>query len=466
MARTKLRRINRNKPKQKYYKLALFFVVVIFIVLGTWIGSVAYSNINKITGGGSGNSILDIFTKTELKGESTGRTNILLLGYGGVGHSGNGLSDTMEVLSIDWKTNQMATLSVPRDLWVNVPGRGFSKINAANAYGGAPLASSTVSQILGIPIHYTVGLDFNGFSQIVDSVGGLDINVEHSFTDYQYPKGECIDATGVNCGLMTVHFDAGLQHMDGTKALIYVRSRHSIDNGEGTDFARSRRQQLAMTALKTKLLNLNTLANPVKVTELLNSVGNHLATTLSLGEISSLWSEVKSIDSSTVITRVIDTSPAGPLTSTRSLDGQDILVPKRGIGVYTDLQLMAQTIFSGSATDFSKVAIVNNYPTPLVSPTPQAKSTITTTTTVITVSLANASGKTSVATSTISQLKKNGIQVTNTGAIAVSPSTIIYNCAGLSANSMVQKIINTIGGASATKSSCGGASIQIVLGKK
>src|SRR5207244_10638311 len=127
----------------------------------------------KSTGGAPAlaKAVLD---PTQLKGEGNGRVNILLLGVGGAGHDGPNLSDTIMVVSIDPKTKDVAMLSIPRDLYVKIPGHGYGKINAANVYGGPTLAARTVANVIGVPIHYYAVIDFSGFKQAVDSVGGGD----------------------------------------------------------------------------------------------------------------------------------------------------------------------------------------------------------------------------------------------------------------------------------------------------
>ncbi len=205
-----------------------------------------------------------------------GRTNILLLGIGGVNHDGPDLTDTMLVASIDLKTFDTILISIPRDIWVDSIS---AKINSAYAYGeeskkggGKILAQSAVSEVLGIPIHYVIRIDFSGFKKAVDLIGGVDIGVEKAFDDFEYPiEGKDYDTCGYtekmieepntlgrsasasaqkliyldkngnqppegvnpySCRFEHLHFDAGLQHMDGTLALKYVRSRKGT-NGEG-----------------------------------------------------------------------------------------------------------------------------------------------------------------------------------------------------------------------------------------
>src|SRR3989344_4788174 len=187
----------------------------------------------------------------KLVGENEDRINILLIGIGGEGHEGGLLADTIILANIKPSTKEVALLSVPRDLTVNIPGYGDRKINNANAFGemddlpggGGMFTARILSNILNTSIPYYIRVDFSGFKKIVDEAGSVNINVEKSFTDYEYPT--------IDFGYQTISFKQGNQKMDGDKALKYTRSRHG-NNGEGSDFARSRRQQKVILALKAE----------------------------------------------------------------------------------------------------------------------------------------------------------------------------------------------------------------------
>jgi LCP family protein required for cell wall assembly len=173
---------------------------------------------------------------------SGGSTNILILGIGGGVHEGADLTDTIMVLSLDNVKKTAALISVPRDIWSDTL---KDKVNTAYHYGGLILSKVVMEDVVGIPIQYALVVDFSGFQKVIDEVGGIDVNVPTAFTDTEYP---CENAS---CVYETVHFDAGREHMDGVRALIYARSRNA-EGEEGSDFARSRRQQVIMVALKDR----------------------------------------------------------------------------------------------------------------------------------------------------------------------------------------------------------------------
>ncbi|MHB1390181.1 MAG: LCP family protein [Thermoleophilia bacterium] len=154
-------------------------------------------------------------------------------------------ADTILLLRVNGDHKTISQLSIPRDTLVNISGYGEGKINSAYAYGGPALMIQAVQEFTGLPIHHYVELNFSGFPAIVDRLGGVDINVPKTI-DSQYPVG--YDWTNV-------HFDAGPQHMDGDRALVYVRVRYSDD-----DFQRMGRQQLFMEALQKKFTSPGSLA--------------------------------------------------------------------------------------------------------------------------------------------------------------------------------------------------------------
>jgi polyisoprenyl-teichoic acid--peptidoglycan teichoic acid transferase len=191
------------------------------------------------------------------------RTNVLLLGIGGGDHEGSDLTDTMIVLSLDRVRHTAALLSIPRDIWSDTL---RDKVNSAYHYGeetkkggGILLAKTITEDVIGLPIHYAILIDFTGFKNIIDLLGGIDVVVTKAFTDTKFPiagkeHSTCPGDPTNACVYETVHFDGGLQHMNGDRALIYVRSRHS-EGEEGSDFARSRRQQEVLLALKDTLMH-------------------------------------------------------------------------------------------------------------------------------------------------------------------------------------------------------------------
>ncbi|MEK7119010.1 MAG: LCP family protein [Patescibacteria group bacterium] len=224
---------------------------------------------------------------TQLR-ELEGRTNILLLGIGGGTHEGSDLTDTMIVLSILPLQHTMAMISLPRDLWSDTL---RDKINSAYHYGGFVLAKSTVEDVIGMPIHYAFLVDFSGFQKIIDLVGGVYVNVTTAFTDSEFPvAGRENDLCGgdptLACRYEAIHFEKGEQLMNGNRALQYVRSRHAEGN-EGSDFARSKRQQDVLVALKAKLTDPRVWLSP-RLPVLVRALDDATDTDLNISELATV----------------------------------------------------------------------------------------------------------------------------------------------------------------------------------
>jgi LCP family protein required for cell wall assembly len=178
-------------------------------------------------------------------------------------------TDNMIVVTVDPETSHVGMISLPRDLFVPIPEYQYSgKINTAyylgelNKYpgGGGALAKKTVSEFLGYPVDYYVKINFDGFIEAIDAIGGVDVVVSKTIHDEEYPT--------IDYGIETFHIEAGPQHLDGATALKYVRTRHADD-----DFQRSKRQQQVLLAIKDKLIE-NKLLTPVRLLELLRVVSN------------------------------------------------------------------------------------------------------------------------------------------------------------------------------------------------
>jgi LCP family protein required for cell wall assembly len=334
----------RKLKKRRIKRIVIISVLAIVVLAGGYFGVRAYNALRSIFADGSG--ILSLFNgdgNTQyLKGESSGRVNVLLLGVGDEGHDGATLTDTIIVASYDTKTKAVAMFSLPRDLYVKIPSNGYAKINAVHAYaeqkkeGSGPDASrETVGSVLDIPIHYYVRMDFSGLAETVDALGGVTVDVENTFCDYAYPTERKGDTAKV-C------FDKGSQYMNGTKALQYSRSRHAL-GVEGSDFARSKRQQRLLVAIKNKALSGSTLANPKKLLDLLTALGKHLKTDAQMAEMLRVFELAKGVDESKIISRNFDNSPTGLLVSASGAAGY-ILEPRTGN--FKEIQAVVENVFA------------------------------------------------------------------------------------------------------------------------
>ncbi|MDP2860478.1 MAG: LCP family protein [bacterium] len=278
-----------------------------------------------------------------------GKTNILLLGVGGKDHEGALLTDSIIVASVDEKTKKVLLVSVPRDIWLeSLPETvdGSKKINTAyasgevkKAGGGLILAKAAAAEILGIPIHYGAVIDFAGFQKAIDIVGGVDIEVENAFDDYRYPipgkeNEDCGEDPDNLCRYEHLHFDKGVVHMSGELALKYVRSRYA-EGIEGNDFARSKRQQKLLLALKNKIFSRETLFSPEKINNLQAAVQDSIDTDIDANLLPYLLKQVPKIGDFKVESFSLEESlPETPesLFTNPPVEkyGMWVLVPKKG----------------------------------------------------------------------------------------------------------------------------------------
>lgn len=346
-----LRRSEKDNPfkvrrVRKIFKklLPLLIVVGILISLALFL----------ITRSGTSSYVSSIISGTSLK-STNGNVNVLLLGIAGGSHGGASLTDTIMVASYNLKANQVYLFSIPRDLWLPAL---KSKANAVYQIGlsqgdSLGLAKTVFGNILGMPIHYALRVDFRGFVQAIDAIDGIEVVVERPFDDYLYPiQGKENDlcensekemefneeeAKKLNidpgkrvvlitkdgqiatdsaeedkgikyfgCRYEHISFTKDEMQMNGAIALNFVRSRHGT-NGEGSDFARSKRQQKVIEGVRNKVLSLETLANPQKIAGLLEASGKSVDTDISIKETIDFYKLFKKLDKT--YNFVLDDSP-------------------------------------------------------------------------------------------------------------------------------------------------------------
>lgn len=344
---------NRQPRGKKVFRISRFIIYLFTVLMLAFVGfsyQVLITN-NSLTDVFSGK--INIFQQlnilagdgSRLQGESDDRINILLLGIGGAEHDGPYLSDTMILVSIKPSTKKVSMISIPRDLLVEVPGYGWWKINNANSFGetqskgnGGLLSKEVVQNVFDVPVHYYVRVDFSGFEQMLDTLDGVKVDVEKSFTDYQYPTEDY--------KYQIISFDAGPQTMDGDTALKYARSRHG-NNGEGSDFARSKRQQKLLQAFKQRVLSKDFLLSPRKISALSKDLSEHLRTDMEPWEVVKLAQLLKEINTNEIINRVIDDSPGGYLYS-NFVNSAYVLQP-RGED-FSQIRTLAKNIFATTET--------------------------------------------------------------------------------------------------------------------
>jgi LCP family protein required for cell wall assembly len=232
--------------------------------------------------------------------------NIVLLGSDRRPNSGAWRTDSMIVVSVDTETNLVRLLSIPRDLWVYIPGHGYNRINTADLWGelqkkgsGPDRVKQTIHHNLGIPIHYYVRVDFQGFIEIIDAVGGVNVDVE--------------------CPLPDINLTAGIHHMDGKEALRYSRSRKST-----SDFDRGRRQRKVLMALWDQALTLDLIP---KLPSLWRAMDDTFQTDLPLDQVINLAYVGVQLKPQHILSRAIGSNQT---QSWITPQGAAVLLPREG----------------------------------------------------------------------------------------------------------------------------------------
>ena len=321
-------------------------VAAMFLLIGGFLVVKGYFKLNKVfKGGGNAASLQENVNPSLLKGEGDGRVNILLMGKGGDEHEGADLTDTIIMASIDPVNKKAALVSLPRDLWVSVPGYGSRKINSIYALAkqnalsqnpkdkdaaekaGITKLQGVVSQVFDMPVHYYGMVDFIAFKQAVDTVGGVDINIT---SDLAVSERLWDETTRKNYYL---NVTPGQQHFDGQRALFFTRSRHTSARG---DFDRAERQRVFISALSQKVLSAGTYTNPVKVSQLLDNFGDRVSTDMSIDDAMRLMSIMKGAGGNYESIGLSD--PGRAFLTTGMISGQSVVLPVAGVGNYKEIQ--------------------------------------------------------------------------------------------------------------------------------
>jgi len=226
-------------------------------------------------------------------------------------------TDTILVLTLDPTRRQASLLSVPRDLWVDIPGYGYGKLAIAYEVGGPRLAVYTLQRELGIPVDYYAALTFGGFTRLVDALGSVTIDVPQELDDPWYP---CLTTTAY----CPIDIKPGVQHLDGATALEFVRERHAFAQ---QDLARVQDQQAFLAALRHQALTPSTL---LRASSLLPLVRRELITDLPYNALPSLG--LAYARAPHVTHSYIDIA-SGLVQSGWSSDGQSILLPTMSDGI-------------------------------------------------------------------------------------------------------------------------------------
>ena len=327
--------------------------------------------------------------------EGRDRVNVLLLG---IDHRDDepmdgSRSDTMLIVSVDPASKSVVMVSLPRDLWVSIPGHGEQRINVAHSLGGPDLAMRTVTANFGVRVTHYARINFRGFEQIIDTLGGIPVDVERPIKDDEYPTGDY--------GLMRVYVAPGPQWMNGQNALVYARSRHSEN-----DFGRARRQQRVLMAMRERAIQANMI---FKAPELVPLAQKTVSTDFGAFDLIKLAKLSGEIDRERVASLVIDTAYASPFITP---DGAEVLIPNRAAVQGAINQAFARAASAAPAQPPAALVAATAPPQPTAAPTepPRAATPAETRVEVL-----NGTSRGGIAIQTADWLRQRGFQVVGVG---------------------------------------------------
>ncbi len=379
MSTTRFQRIENRRKFLKIFFISIVAIILIF-VMSVFLKFLGFYN-----------KIHTEAQTTKVENKEKTEYTFLLLGYGGGNHDGAYLTDTMMVANVDIKAKKVVLVSLPRDIWIKVPTKSdlfHSKINAVYQMGMFPknypdidnrlltednpsgLIKKVIYDITGLQVDAFVAVDFEGFVQAIDTLGGIDVNVETAFTDYEYPiEGKQTDLCGKKeeelpelekiatdspvlafpCRYETLTFPKGAIHMNGETALKFARSRHAAE--DGGDFNRAKRQQQVIEASREKVLRIDFIP---KIIPLLDQLEEHIITDFNLGGNNKLILEARNAGEYKVTTFVVSDEY---LTYDISDNGQFIVVPTVGLDNWSQIKRKIQEIRLGISPTPTKTPV-------------------------------------------------------------------------------------------------------------
>lgn len=338
------------RKKRKLVKRIVLIFGALVLAAGLFLGFKFYKDIARLTGNKNPFSLFSVFKPAHLNNQD-GRVNILVAGNSAddAGHDGSTLTDSIMVLSVNTRNNTALMLSIPRDLWVDIPGNGHAKINEAYVDGGMDLLQEVVEENLGLTINYQALINYTAFRDLVNAVGGITITVKSPD-----PRGLYDPSVDWVTHGPLVKLSNGKHTLNGEQALDLARARGDAYGSYGfpqADFNRTEHQRQMLLAVKDKASSTSVIANPLKVSALVDAIGNNVKTNLQLNEIETLYTFMKKIDNSQIASYNLNTLKGKDrtmLSNYTSPMGQSALIPAAGIDDFTDIQTQITRLLSNN----------------------------------------------------------------------------------------------------------------------
>ncbi|HVX48336.1 MAG TPA: LCP family protein [Candidatus Saccharimonadales bacterium] len=356
---------------RKRIKRAIIIIVILIALTGLFVLGKFLYNAHKLFGG----SIFGAFKTTHLRGEDRGRVNILLAGNSAddPGHEGGTLTDSIMIVSLDTRNHTAFLMSIPRDLWVDIPGGGHQKINAAYSVGqadnfsqagypkgGMGLLEKVVESNFDVPIDYYALVNYSALRDSVNAVGGINFTV-HS----DDPRGLYDPSIDYKTNGPLVNLSNGTHKLNGEQARDLARARGDAYGAYGfgeSDFQRTQDQRELLISLKNKAFTPGVIANPAKLTSLFDAVGSNVKTDFKLPEVRRLYDLTKQVNSKNIKSLSLnDANGKNLLTSYTTADGESALIPAAGMDDFGDIQafLHQQTSSNPVVREDASIVVLN-----------------------------------------------------------------------------------------------------------
>ena len=362
-----------SSPRRKIIKRVILALIAVFLLINAWMAIKAFMASSSVFKG----DIFGLVQQKELKADAGGRSNILIFGTSedneGGNHPGGYLTDSIMVLSVDQKKKDAFMVSIPRDLWVKYGqacAAGYEgKINEVygcfsndgeDSEAGAKGLAAQITTVTGLDIQYQVHVNYTVVREAVDAVGGIEVKVES-----EDPRGILDRNFDWKCNYQCYYVkytNGEVAHMDGEHALAFMRARNAqggygLPNG---NFDREKNQQKVIVALREKALSVGTLANPGKVTALIDATGDNLRTNFDTSEIRTVMSLATDIKTE-AITSIDLIDPENMMMTTGSYGGVSIVKPVAGLFMYDDVHRYIKKILTADPVtkEGAKVVVLN-----------------------------------------------------------------------------------------------------------
>lgn len=343
----------------KRFALMLVLLFIVAVLIGGWFVYRLSAETVPMFGGSPVGNVFSALQSTDITGASANRVNLLIAGNSvdDPGHSGANLTDSIMVLSVNTSDKTAQLISIPRDLWIEIPGYGHAKINAAYEYGqnnnfseagltagGMGLLEKTVEQNLHIPINYYMLLDYSAVRDMVNAVGGIDVNIQSPDPRGLYDPN--IAAADGGPLLLT----NGVHHLDGQTALNLTRARGD-PTGDGrvaygfqhNDYDRTQHQRQIFLALEQKAFTTNVLLNPSKLNRLVGALANNLHTDMKINEARRFTQIMLQVKNSNIAVHSL-AGDKQTLIIGRTIAGQSVQIPRTGLDDYSEIDSYLQQL--------------------------------------------------------------------------------------------------------------------------